>query len=177
MTRRLCHVEGVLAAVATLVGTGGSHGVLPGDFDAGVQLMKLTVFYDGRCPLCLAEMRQLKASDHEDLIRLEDINAANFSSIYPHIDPDKADRILHGQLDSGEVLLGLDVTCKAWSLVGKHKWLAMLRWPLIRRIADLVYLGFARYRHSIAYFMTGKPRCVSCSLETFDVDSRQRKEV
>ena len=129
---------------------------------------RLTIFYDGRCPLCLAEMRQLQAANTAGLLRFEDLHAQDFAQRYPHIDPQRADRILHGQLESGEVLLGLDVTWQAWSRVGKHRWLAVLRWPLLRPIADVAYRLFARYRHSISYLLTGKPRCETCTLNKDD---------
>lgn len=126
--------------------------------------MTLTIFYDGNCPLCMAEMRQLKKHDKYKRIKFVNLHIENFTAHYPQIDPVKAYGILHGKLDSGEILLGLDVTCTAWKLVGKHRWLAILRWPIIRTIADAVYLLFARYRNTISYLLTGKKPCTSCSL-------------
>lgn len=129
--------------------------------------MHLTIFYDSRCPLCRAEMQQLQAYDKNASLRFADIHAHDFSQRYPHIDPQRANRILHGQLDNGEVLLGLDVTWRAWSLVGKHKWLALLRWPIIRYVADGAYLLFARYRYGISFLLTGQSRCRGeCSLDS-----------
>lgn len=125
----------------------------------------LTIFYDGYCPLCTAEMNLLRDLDNQKKLILEDIHAADFSERFPHIDPIQADKILHGQLQNGEVIKGLEVTCLAWKLVGKHKWMQVLRWPVIRLFADLGYLFFARYRHSISSFVTGKPRCTSCQKE------------
>lgn len=127
--------------------------------------MKLRIFYDNHCPLCVAEMRQLKALDENQQLELVALNEPEFIHRYPYIDPIKASRKLHGELNNGELLLGLDVTCTAWSLVGKHKWLKMLRWPGIRYLADGVYLLFARYRSNIAYLLTGKTSCESCSLD------------
>ena len=127
--------------------------------------MGLTIFYDSHCPLCSAEIRQLEASDKAGRLRFVSLHAENFSQQYPHIDQTFANRVLHGQLDSGEILLGLDVTYRAWAAVGKHKWLAILRWPIIRRLADGIYLLFARYRNQISYLLTGKSRCTSCTLD------------
>lgn len=127
--------------------------------------MTLTIFYDGKCPLCIAEMRQLKAYDNGCKLNLVNIHEDDFNDQFPHIDVKKANRILHGQLDSGELLLGLDVTHRAWSLVGKHKWLTILRWPVIRIIADTVYLLFARYRNRISQLLMGKSNCASCLLD------------
>ncbi len=122
----------------------------------------LTIFYDGFCPLCAAEMNQLKRLDYQEQLILEDIQANDFSARFPHIDPIQADKILHGQLDNGDIIKGLEVTCLAWKLVDKHKWIQVLRWPLIRIFADLFYLFFARYRHPISSFLTRKSPCTAC---------------
>lgn len=127
--------------------------------------MDLRIFYDGGCPLCLAEMKHLIKLDRQKKIDLVDINQESFEEDYPEIDRQKADQILHGQLADGTILLGLDVTHKAWSLVGKGRWTAIIRWPIIRPIADFAYLKFARHRHFLSRVITGKERCQSCNLE------------
>ena len=124
--------------------------------------MKLRVFYDGSCPLCAAEMKQLAAADREGHVELQDISRPDFSERFPHVDPVQADRILHGESDDGTQLLGLDVTVRAWSLVGKGWRVNWLRWPVIRPMADRVYLFFARHRHRISRLLTGKSRCHAC---------------
>lgn len=128
--------------------------------------MKLTIFYDGFCPLCSAEINQLKAFDSANQLCFEDIHAPDFVQRYPYIDQIEANRILHGQLSNGEMIYGLDVTCLAWKSVGKHRWLAVLRWPVIRWFADRLYLFFARYRNTISSLMarlfTEKSNTLSC---------------
>ncbi|MDA9014579.1 DUF393 domain-containing protein [Porticoccaceae bacterium] len=128
-------------------------------------MAELKIFYDGGCPLCLAEMKHLLRLDRYKKIDLVDINQQGFQTKYPNISRTKADQILHGQLADGSILLGLDVTHKAWSLVGKGKWTAIIRWPIIRPIADFFYLQFARHRHFLSRLITGQERCESCSLE------------
>jgi predicted DCC family thiol-disulfide oxidoreductase YuxK len=131
--------------------------------------MKMTIFYDGDCPLCKAEINQLKACDAQQQLRLENIKATDFEQRYPGFDRLAADRILHGRLDNGDMLYGLDVTCMAWQTVGRHRWLAILRWPGIRRAADLAYVFFARYRHNISRLLVrnrqhaDQQQCNSCS--------------
>ena len=126
--------------------------------------MILTIYYDGHCPLCMIEMKSLKRHDNKNAINLIDLHNDNFSNDYPHINKTEAINILHGQLDTGELLLGLDVTCKAWGLVGKHKWIIILRWPIIRTITDVFYRLFARHRSKISYLLTRKKTCNSCNL-------------
>ena len=128
--------------------------------------MQLTIFYDGFCPLCVAEMKQLAELDRDSKLLLVDIHSAGFVQRYPHIDPAAADRLLHGQLSNGRLIYGLDVTHQAWRLVGRKPWIAVLRWPVIRWIADAAYRVFARYRYGFSYLLTGQRRCASCALKS-----------
>ncbi|KKN34044.1 hypothetical protein LCGC14_0797660 [marine sediment metagenome] len=122
----------------------------------------LTVFYDGHCPLCVKEIKALKSYDVNNKLSLIDLNMDNFYSVYPHIDITAAQKKLHGQLADGTMLYGLDVSILAWKTVEKHQWLTVLHWPLIKPVANMAYRFFARYRHQIAFLLTGKKRCSKC---------------
>ena len=110
----------------------------------------LTIFYDSHCPLCSLEMDKLKRYDTKDLIVLEDLHQDNFSALFPEIDLTKAMKILHGQYQ-GKTLLALDVTHRAWTLVGRGALVAPLQLPLIKQLAHGGYLLLAKYRHSISH--------------------------
>lgn len=124
--------------------------------------MTLTLFYDGFCPLCVAEMRKLRSYDNKQCLRFEDIQATDFVDRFPELDPETLNRRIYGQLEDGSMISGLDVTYLAWKLVGKGWVYAPLRWPVIRWLADAVYLFFARYRYQISFLLTGKKRCTPC---------------
>ncbi|MCH1929532.1 DUF393 domain-containing protein [Shewanella sp. A25] len=127
--------------------------------------MQLRIFFDGDCPLCQAEMRSLKKFDSTGLIALEDINAVDFEQRFSHIDKREAKRVLHGETVEGELLLGLDVSQRAWSLLDRRPWLKLLRLPLIKSIADWGYLLLAKHRYRLSYLLTGKKVCDSdCQL-------------
>ena len=127
-------------------------------------MAELIIFYDGGCPLCVSEMRHLSRLDTESKISLENIYADDFGIRFPYIDQRRADQILHGQLASGEVIYALDVTYTAWALVGKRHWVAVLRWPIVKQIADYSYLFFAKYRSTISKLLTGSDRCEMCAI-------------
>lgn len=118
----------------------------------------LTLFYDGTCPLCVNEINHLKRLDQKQRIAFEDIHAENFTERYPDVDRDEASAILLGDVH-GQRIRGLDVTHRAWSLVGRGWITAPLRWPLIRPVADRVYLWFAPRRYRISGWLTGRQRC------------------
>lgn len=113
----------------------------------------LTIFYDGNCPMCSAEMQHLKRSDSDHLIELVNLHQSDFSEQYPHINVDDAMRILHGSYQ-GKLLLGLEVTHRAWTLVGKGFWVAPLNWPVVKPVSHWVYCWVAKYRHPISAFLS-----------------------
>lgn len=130
--------------------------------------MALTIFYDSLCPLCVKEMRALKVRDRQQQLRMEDIWQADFSERFPAIDPAEANRVLHAVDEHGELLLGLDVTARAWTLVGVRRF-NWLRWPLIRPLADFCYRRFANNRYGVSRLLTGRARLCSqegCIRET-----------
>ena len=132
--------------------------------------MKLILFYDSSCPLCIAEMRQLQIHNNRQQLQFEDILAPDFNQRFPYIKITEASTILHGLYfpdlqQSPQLLLGLDVTHLAWKSIGRKKWLALLRWPVIRFFADKCYLFFARNRYTISYLLTGKSRCKNCKID------------
>ena len=116
-------------------------------FISGVDM--LTIFFDGNCPMCLAEMRHLKKHDSHNNITLINIHQENFQQLHPEINPIAAMKILHGMY-KGQLLLGLAVTHRAWTLVGKGFWVAPLNWPIVKTISHWVYLGVAKFRHPIS---------------------------
>jgi predicted DCC family thiol-disulfide oxidoreductase YuxK len=130
----------------------------------------MIIFYDGNCPLCNTEMQSLKKADNEQKIVLEDINKADFNRRFPHISKDKAMKILHAQTQTGELIYGLDVTYQAWKKVGKHRWLIILRLPVIKFFADHSYLFFAKYRQPISRFLMPNTACTSnqCGINSKD---------
>ncbi|CAM4193375.1 thiol-disulfide oxidoreductase DCC family protein [Pseudoalteromonas byunsanensis] len=106
----------------------------------------MKIFYDGQCPICVAEMKKLLTFDQHRKIVIVDVHEQNFAAQYPHIDKRKALTILHAEDENGQIFLGLDATYQIWKLVGKYRWLKVLRLYPIRWLADGCYWLFARNR-------------------------------
>ncbi len=123
---------------------------------------RLTVFYDSFCPLCMAEMRQLKKRNDKQKLSFVDINDESFSKHYPRLDKAELNARIHGITDEGTVITGLDVTYHAWRLVGKGWLYAPLRWRFVKPLADWCYVKFAKHRYKISFLLTGKAQCDRC---------------
>lgn len=140
--------------------------------------IKLTLFYDDTCPLCVAEMTQLRQADHRNRIELIALGRDGVSERFPDLDQSKAMAILHGKLKDAEGnerwVLGLDATYWAWRLVGQKPWVAILRWPLVKWFADLCYRLFAKHRYRFSFLLTGSAKLdpMACRDGKCKVDER-----
>ncbi|MFY8275218.1 thiol-disulfide oxidoreductase DCC family protein [Pseudoalteromonas sp. SSDWG2] len=115
----------------------------------------LTLFYDGACPLCNAEITKLKSYDSEQRITFVDINNERDFIYYPQVSFEQAFDTLHAIDCDGRILLGLDANIAAWNAVGKYRWLNVLRLPVLRLISDACYRLFAKHRVWISNKLMG----------------------
>lgn len=125
----------------------------------------ITVYYDGQCPMCSFEIDHLKKADKTNKIRFEDIKADNFSERHPELDIETLDALLHVKDTSGKWIKGLDANYLMWKTVGFEKWLAPLKWQWLRPIANPLYRGFAKHRHTIASLLFRKKHTLSKQAE------------
>ena len=80
---------------------------------------KFTFLFDGGCPLCLRETNFLKKRDISNQILFIDINRKDYDqSLYSNISYSKAMSNLHGIMENGEIIRGLDVLAYSYELVG-----------------------------------------------------------
>ena len=107
-----------------------------------------TLYYDGRCPLCMREVHLLERISGEGLA-LADIH----SSVVQAGEPSRLLRLttLHLHTAEGHWLTGVDATLRAWSHTPFGFLFRILRWPLIGRVADWCYSIWARRRYRRLY--------------------------
>lgn len=110
----------------------------------------LTIYYDGQCPLCQAEILFLKSRNCRGLLNFVDMQAPAFDESLHQVSCVEAFAKIHGRLASGELLTGVPVFAEAYRRTG----LTVLAWlvsrPWVRLFLDPVYLIFARHRHAIS---------------------------
>jgi len=114
------------------------------------QLEKLTLFYDGACPLCQAEIVFLSKRNQAGLLHFVDINSSNYDANQVGVSCDQALASMYAQYESGTLINGVEVFLQAY----KRANLPVLVWlfsrPYLRPVLNLAYRGFARFRHPIS---------------------------
>ena len=111
---------------------------------------KLIFLFDGACPLCLRETNFLKKKDKSKYISFVDISKSEYNPIdFQNIAYRDAMDNLHGILENGKVIKGLDVLSYAYDIVGLGWVYFPIKLPYISNILRLIYKVWAKYRLAI----------------------------
>ena len=78
------------------------------------QLEKLTLFYDGACPLCQAEILFLSRRNQANLLDFVDINSAQFDPQKIGVSCEAALAAMYGQFADGKLIQGVSVFPEAY---------------------------------------------------------------
>jgi predicted DCC family thiol-disulfide oxidoreductase YuxK len=109
--------------------------------------MKETLYYDGKCSLCVAEMDKL-AGIKGDQLDLQDIH--KLSGQLTEEERINMLKVLHLQRGD-QWITGIDANIAAWQHT-RWGWIwRILGWPLIKPIANLAYKRWARWRYDRLY--------------------------
>lgn len=113
-------------------------------------MQPLTIYYDGQCPLCQAEIRMLRARNRQGLLRFADLSDPHFDATANRISCAAALEKIHGRLESGELLTGIAVFAAAY----RRADLPLLAWIFSRRwlapLLNPLYGLFVKYRHAVS---------------------------
>jgi predicted DCC family thiol-disulfide oxidoreductase YuxK len=123
--------------------------------------IELTVYYDGNCPFCAAEMNRLRSWNSAGKLVFVDIAEPEFDPGTLGVAMADLDRELHSRASDGTVLTGIDSMQRAYTLVGRAWMVLPLRVTMLRPLLSYLYLGFARNRYRFSRLMGYAPvrRC------------------
>ncbi len=110
---------------------------------------KLIFLYDGKCPLCLRETNFLKRKDNKNYIRFVDISNKYSPVDFNNISYKEAMSNLHGILESGETILGVNVLAYSYELIGLGWIYYPTKLPIFSDIIKFIYKYWAKYRLNI----------------------------
>ena len=111
---------------------------------------KFIFLFDGGCPLCLRETRFLKKKDISNKINFVDINNDSYNpSLYKDISYAEAMLNLHGILENGNIIKGLDVLAYSYKLIGLGWVYYPLKIEFLAPLLRLLYQYWAKYRLKI----------------------------
>jgi predicted DCC family thiol-disulfide oxidoreductase YuxK len=110
--------------------------------------VKLTMYYDANCPLCLAEIHLLKSHNKRGLLHfvsLQDLRPRDCD-----INCDLAMETIHARLGENTIIKGPEVFFEAYKRTDLRLINAIFSFAIFRFIYVKFYLNFAKYRHQIS---------------------------
>jgi predicted DCC family thiol-disulfide oxidoreductase YuxK len=110
----------------------------------------LTLYYDGNCPLCQAEINFLSRRNKNNLLSFVDINSCQFRPEELGLTCDQALAAMYGRLQDGTLVKGVAAFAQAYRRAN----LPFMAWVLsigfFQPIFQCGYSFFARNRHAIS---------------------------
>lgn len=108
---------------------------------------RVTMFYDGACPLCRREVAHYKRVD--DAMRIHWVDISRQPEILPRygLDYPSALARLHVLDEDGRMHSGVQAFITVWSALPYYRWLAKsVRFMRIAPLLEWMYVRFARWR-------------------------------
>ena len=113
---------------------------------------KLTIFYDGDCPLCKREVNFLESRNQRKYLNFTDINSSDFIANFNHkITYKQAMERIHALRSDGSLIKDIEVFQEAYELVGLGWIYAPTKLPIINKLIDFIYRLWAKYRLKITF--------------------------
>mgnify|MGYP001261135434 CR=1 FL=1 len=114
--------------------------------------VKLTILFDGGCPLCQREIDFLQSRNHEGHLRFIDINSADLNFELEHgINYKQAMERIHAFKNDGSVIYDIEVFQEAYNLIGLGFIYAPTKLPIIKGWFKFFYSLWAKYRLKITF--------------------------
>ncbi len=113
-------------------------------------MQRLTMYYDGACPLCQAEIHFLESRNRLGLLEFVDVAAPGFDEATHQLSCKLALATMQGRLADGTQLEGIPVFAAAYerAALPTLAWLFSRRW--LAPLLNASYYLFAKYRHPIS---------------------------
>ncbi len=110
---------------------------------------KITLLYDGSCPICRWEKNKLAHADHKGKLAFIDIQAHGFDPSRYGTTMKALMGSLHAVTDDGRMLIGFDTVLASYRAAGWW-WLHLPLSVLPKSLAELCYQAFAARRYVIS---------------------------
>ncbi len=131
---------------------------------------KLTIFFDGGCPLCKREIDFLQSRNQKGHLSFIDINMSDFYLDPKHeITYKQAMERIHALKSDGSVIKDIKVFQEAYTLVGLGWVYSPTKIPIFYKFFDFIYGIWAKYRLKLTFRPSIEKLCAAKGCEVFQL--------
>ncbi len=106
-----------------------------------------TVFYDGACPICTAEMAQYRKARGAECVAFVDVASCDAEALAPGLTREAALARMHVLTADGQMASGAAAFVALWRALPRFGWAARIAGlPIVLPLLELGYRGFVRLR-------------------------------
>ena len=114
--------------------------------------VKLTIFFDGGCPLCKREVDFLQSRNQKGYLSFIDINTSDFYLDLKYgISYKQAMERIHALKSDGSVIKDIKVFQEAYTLIGLGWIYAPTKFPIFDKFIEFIYGIWAKYRLKLTF--------------------------
>ena len=133
-----------------------------------MNIPKLTIFFDGGCPLCKREVDFSQSKNQKGALSFIDINTSDFSSDLKYgITYKQAMDRIHAMKSDGSVIKDIKVFQEAYSLIGLGWIYAPTKLPILDKSIEFIYGLWAKYRLKITFRPSIEKLCAEKGCEIY----------
>ena len=122
---------------------------------------KLTIFFDGGCPLCKREVEFLQSRNQRGYLSFIDINTSDFYLDFKYgITYKQAMERIHALKSDGSIIKDIKVFQEAYTLIGLGWIYAPTKIPIFSKFIDFIYGIWAKYRLRLTFRPSIEKLCV-----------------
>ena len=129
---------------------------------------KLTIFFDGGCPLCKREIDFLQSRNKKGYLSFIDINTSDFYLDLKYgITYKQAMERIHALKSDGSVIKDIKVFQEAYNLIDLGWIYAPTKIPIFDKFIEFIYLIWAKYRLKLTFRPSIEKLCSEKGCEPF----------
>ena len=130
--------------------------------------VKLTIFFDGGCPLCKREVDFLQSRNKNGSLHFIEINSSDFSLELEYgITYKQSMERIHALKSDGSLIMDIKVFQEAYKLIGLGWIYAPTRLPIIDKLIEFIYWFWAKNRLKITFRPSLEKLCSERSCDTY----------
>ena len=129
---------------------------------------KLTIFFDGGCPLCKREIDFLQSRNKKGYLSFIDINTSDFYIDLKYgITYKQAMERIHALKNDGSVIKDIEVFQEAYNLIDLGWIYAPTKIPIFAKFIEFIYRIWAKYRLKLTFRPSIEKLCCEKGCEPF----------
>ena len=121
------------------------------------QPAEFTVFYDGSCPLCGAEIGLYRSCSGADRVAFVDVSVIGAGAVAPGLDKTAALKQFHVRVADGTLASGAEGFAHLWLALPAWRWLGrIVLLPGMLQATEAFYRGFLIVRPALQWIWRAK---------------------